>query len=261
MKYVLDAQGKVAIVTGAASGIGREIASELLAAGAHVVAADLDGAKLAEVFPQETFANVTTVAANVCVAGERKKILEAALVQGGVDYLVNSAGIVRTSDIFSVSEEEWDLIQNVNAKSCFFMCQLIGNYWRQNGETGAIVNFSSSAGKTASTTPIAPYNASKASVIAVTKSFAHALAPYACRVNCVCPGLINTPMQQSLKNGLSHGGDAEEAEVAKRRVAMVPLGREGNVEEVSRVVCFLLSDGAGYMTGQAVNITGGMVMY
>jgi NAD(P)-dependent dehydrogenase (short-subunit alcohol dehydrogenase family) len=253
-------QDNVAIITGAASGIGQAVALDLYKAGAKIVAVDLKEEHLAKAFTNETHGDLVLVQGNVSRGEDRRKILDAAIDLGGPDFLINAAGIIRIKDIFEVTEDIWDEIQDVNAKACFFMCQAVGDYWMKNGKKGVIVNFSSSAGKTASTTQIAPYNASKASVIAITKSFAYALAPAGCRVNCVCPGLIKTPMQQALKIGLTNGS-AKPEDIANQRLRMVPMGREGTPEEVSKVVQFLLSDSASYMTGQAINITGGMVMY
>jgi NAD(P)-dependent dehydrogenase (short-subunit alcohol dehydrogenase family) len=261
MKNYKELCGKVAIVTGAASGIGLSITQDLNAAGVRIIAADLNVEKLAASFPKDVYEHVVIVPANVSSGADRKKILQTAIDLGGPDFLVNAAGIVRTKEIFEVTEEIWDQIQDVNAKSCFFMCQAVGQYWVKKQKTGAIVNFSSSAGKTASNTLIAPYSASKASVIAITKAFANALASSGCRVNCVCPGLINTPMQEILKRELSNSLGAPEENVENMRLSMVPLGREGTPEEVSKVVQFLLSDSSAYMTGQSINITGGMVMY
>lgn len=251
-------QDQVAIITGAGSGIGLSIALDLYKLGAKIIAADLDGEKLGRMLPEDK--NVILVQGNIALRKDREKILKAAIAEGGPDLLVNAAGIIRVENIFEVTEENWDLVMDVNAKACFFICQSVGNYWVENDKKGVIVNFSSAAGKTARTLDLASYNASKASVIAITKSMAYSLAPYGCRVNCVCPGIIETPMQQALIQGISNNHISPE-ETAKERLKMVPLGREGTAEEVSQVVLFLLSESSTYMTGQAINITGGMVMY
>jgi NAD(P)-dependent dehydrogenase (short-subunit alcohol dehydrogenase family) len=251
---------KVAIVTGAASGIGEAVAIDLCKAGATVIAVDLNEEKLHRLYDQ-MYDNVKIVQANVCSQNDRKRILQVAVEFGGPDFLINAAGILRTMDIFSVTEEMWDEIQNANAKSSFFMCQTIGKYWVDNNKKGAIVNFSSAAGKTSKTLYLAPYNASKASLIAITKSFAYALSPSGSRVNCVCPGIIDTPMQTALIKGISNQSAESEAIVTQKRKDLIPLGRVGTPQEVSKVVEFLLSDSSSYMTGQSINITGGMVMY
>lgn len=253
--------GKVAVVTGAASGIGKQIAHDLLAEGATVLAFDLREAELERAFAPEQRDAVTFIGGNICNHEDRAAILRRGEQLGGIDYVVNAAGIVRTVELLDVTEEVWDLVLDVNAKACFFMCQMVAKHWLATGKQGAMINFSSSAGKTASTLQIAPYNASKASVIAITKTFAHALAASGSRVNCVCPGIIDTPMQSQIVNQLSAQTGAHMQSILDDRVRPVPLKRAGTVEEVSKVVQFLLSDDAAYMTGQAINITGGLVMY
>ncbi len=242
---------KVVVVTGSASGIGKAIVSQLLKLEAKIVAVDIN---------QESSNRYRMVTADICSATDRSRILMEACQLGEPSYLINAAGIMGMKNIFHVTEESWDRIQNVNAKACFFMCQLFATYWLEQGIKGSIVNFSSSAGKTSATSENAAYSASKASVISITKSFAYALASAGCRVNCVCPGIILTPMSERVLNELSNERGVIKEEIAANRLKTVPLGREGTPEEVVSVVLFLLSEQASYMTGQSINITGGLVM-
>lgn len=252
-----DFQNQVVIITGAASGIGRRVALDLIDKGAFLILVDLNKENLQKAFQKYKSDNIKLLEANVCSKGDRQKILDVSIKFGGPRYLVNAAGIIRVTPIYEVSEEEWDLVQNVNTKACFFLCQLVGEYWQKEEIKGAIVNFSSSAGKMSSTPEMIAYNVSKASIMALTKCLAHTLAKNGSRVNCVCPGVIKTPMQDKLQSEIT----GNEQMSRENRISRIPIGREGTSEEVSQVVLFLLSNSASYMTGQSINVTGGMIMY
>lgn len=254
-------KNKVVVVTGAASGIGKSVVTSLFHTEAYIVAVDLHTENFAQIFHEVDPSRYRIVKADICKSQDRERILHEACQLGEPAYLVNAAGIAGMKDIFKVTEENWDRIQNVNAKSCFFMCQLFGAYFLEHGIKGSIVNFSSSAGKTSATAENAAYSASKASVISITKTFAYVLASSGSRINCVCPGIILTPMSETVLDQLSSERGIQKDEIARNRLKTVPMGREGTPEEVSNVVLFLLSNASSYMTGQAINITGGLVMY
>lgn len=243
--------GRTAIVTGAASGIGRAIALRLCEMGATVVAVDIDFRGLRVVAE----AGATPRVCDVTSGDERKLLLEAI---GTVDYLVNAAGMVRLTRLADLTEEIWDRTMAVNAKATLFLMQALGP---RMAPGSAIVNLASAAGKTAHMIEQVDYSASKAAVIAMTKAFATALAGNGVRVNCVCPGMTDTPMHRSVLADLAHLSGLSEAEIDEQRVAAVPMARKASPEEVAAVVCFLLSEDASYMTGQAVNVTGGLVMH
>ena len=235
-----------AIVTGAASGIGRAVAQRLLAEGTRVLAVDrrepaLDGAD-----------------AHVCdltIAAERALLVEAA---GDVDYLVNAAGVIHIAPLDQATEDQWERTMAVNAKAIFFLLQALVPRMRAGS---AVVNIASTAGKTASTTEAAIYNASKAAVIAITKTFAHAYASRGVRVNCVCPAPTETPMLTALAAAIADARSTTPEEVIASYERTIPLGRTTTPKEVAGVIAFLLSDEASYMTGQAVNVSGGLVTY
>lgn len=256
MKSIMSFEGRVAVVTGAAGGIGRQVVADLGAAGAHVIACDLDENRLYAVYHGN--AGVEMVAADVTVAADRAKLLARAQALGPVWHLVNTHGINPMAEIPDVTEPLWERVQSVNASSVFFLCQQFAPHLRDGG---SIVNFSSLAGKEAATVACAPYNASKAAVIALTKTFARYLAPRNVRVNCVCPGIIDTPMQDEVIQGLAQTTGRSLDEVKSARAAWSPLGRMGTPTDVSSVVLFLLSDAAAYLTGQAINVTGGTITY
>jgi NAD(P)-dependent dehydrogenase (short-subunit alcohol dehydrogenase family) len=242
--------GKRAVVTGAASGIGEAVARRLAGDGARVLAVDLDAARLEPL----AGAGIEVLAADVSSPDERARMLEAA---GDADYLVNAAGIIRLESIFECTPEDWREIFDVNAEALFFLCQAFGPRLRPGG---AIVNLSSTAAKASATTEAAIYAASKAAVISITRSFAYALAPREIRVNAVCPGIVDTPMQDRVLEDVARLRATTVGELAANRTAGVPLGRSSSPEECAGLIRFLLSDEASYMTGQAVNFSGGLVM-
>jgi len=252
--------GKVAIVTGAGRGIGLAVARRLALDGADVVAADLDGARAAEAARAIVALGRRGIAVegDVAAAAGRRRYVEAALdAFGRLDVLVNNAGIIRTHRPEDVTEDEWDQIMNVNLKAVFFACTAARPHLTST--RGRIVNLASIAGKVP--TPWwAPYGVSKAGVIALTRSLAVAFAPDV-RVNCVCPGPAETEMWRSMnEEGAERVGFAR-GTFTKMRLAGTPLGRLGRPEDVAGVVSFLCSPDAEYMTGQAINISGGMVFH
>jgi NAD(P)-dependent dehydrogenase (short-subunit alcohol dehydrogenase family) len=240
-----------AVVTGAGSGIGRAVVRRLLGEGVRVLAVDIDAAKLA----QAANDNCETLVADLSDPAQRMRLAEAA---DGADYLVNSHGVLMVKPIFEVTLEDWRKVQSVNAESVFFLCQQIGPRLRPGG---AIVNLSSSSAKLATTTEVAPYAASKTTILSITRSFAYALAARPVRVNAICPGIIDTPMQDAVLAGMAKLRGMEVSAMNEARNKAVPLGRPARPEECAGAIWFLLSDEASYMTGQAVNFTGGLVTW
>ena len=241
-----------AVVTGAASGIGRATALLLLERGVTVVAADRDDAGLAVVAD----AGAEPVVCDVTDPADRARLVDAA--GPTCDSLVNAAGIIRLVPLEAVSDDDWERIMGVNAKALFFLCQA---FVPRLQPQGAVVNVASGAGKTGSTHEAAVYGASKAAVLSVTRSFAHAYAGRGVRVNAVCPGLIDTPMNDVVVDAIAPLRGLEPDAYGRARLAAVPLGRLADPREVAHVIAFLLSDASSYMTGQSVNVTGGMITY
>jgi NAD(P)-dependent dehydrogenase (short-subunit alcohol dehydrogenase family) len=244
-------QSRKAVVTGGASGIGRATVERLLREDVAVVAVDLDEEGLEPI----RAAGAATLVADVGESSGRDRVVAAG---DGIDYLVNAAGIIRLKPIFEFTVDDWHDTLRINAESIFFLCQQLGPRMRGGG---AIVNLSSSSAKLATTTEAAIYAASKTTILSVTRSFAYALAPRGVRVNAVCPGIVDTPMQDKVLDEVSvaRGLTREQLEEARRRT--VPLARVSSAEECAGLVWFLLSDESAYMTGQAVNWTGGMVTW
>jgi len=241
---------KVAVVTGGASGIGRAVVRRLLATGASVLAVDINGPALAEV----AIEGAETLQADVADPDARRRILETA---GETDYLVNAAGIVRVSPLADVDKRQWDEIFAVNAEAVFFLCQAFGRALRPGG---AIVNVSSLGAKT-SEIDMAVYSAAKCAVLSITRSFAADLAPRSIRVNAICPGIIDTPMQGQFIPYYAERVGLAPGEFQSRRIERVPLRRIGTPEDCASLVWFLLSSDSSYLTGQAINIDGGLVTW
>lgn len=246
------ADGKRAVVTGAASGIGQATVMRLLAEGASVVAVDINEAGLAPVVA----AGAEPCVASVADPEGREAIAQAAGAE--IDYLVNSAGILFVRDIWQVGLEEWQRLYAVNVEGTFFLSQALGQRIRSGG---AIVNLSSSSAKLATTTEVVPYSSSKAAVLGITRSFAYVLAPRNVRVNAICPGIIDTPMQDKVLEVIAPMRGTTPDALNEARLKAVPLGRAASPEECADVIWFLLSDSAAYITGQAINHTGGLVMW
>jgi NAD(P)-dependent dehydrogenase (short-subunit alcohol dehydrogenase family) len=245
-------EGTRAVVTGAASGIGRATALLLLDRGASVVAADRDETGLAVAVA----AGAEACVCDVTEPADRARLAGAA--GSACNHLVNAAGIIRLSALEDVSEDDWERVMGVNAKALFFLCQLVVPRLPAGG---AVVNVASAAGKTGSTHEAAVYGASKAAVLSLTRSFAHAHAARGVRVNAVCPGLVATPMNDAVLEGIAPLRGVEPEELGGSRVAAVPLGRVADPREVAEVIAFLLSGASSYMTGQSVNVTGGLITY
>lgn len=241
-----------AVVTGAASGIGRATVRLLAEAdGVEVLAVD----SAAEQLAQLESATVTVLAADVTSPADRARICRAA---GAVDYLVNSAGIIRVKPIFDVTPRDWQEVLTVNSEAVFFLCQQLGPRLRPGG---SIVNVASSAAKLANTTEVAVYAASKAAVTSISRSFSYALAEIPIRVNAICPGVIDTPMQDLVLEGVAAARGVDMPTLSAVRTDAIPLKRPGSADECARLIRFLLSDEASYMTGQSINLTGGLVTW
>jgi NAD(P)-dependent dehydrogenase (short-subunit alcohol dehydrogenase family) len=258
----MELQGQVAIVTGGGRGIGRATALELARMGADVVVAELDqlGADKTTAEVKGLGRRAAAMRIDVTSPADLRAMADRTRTEfGRIDILVNNAGIYRAASSLDVDEAHWDAIMDINAKAVFFASQAVLPAMIA-AKRGSIVSLASMAAKIGSKTNL-PYNASKAAVVSITKSLALAHAADGIRVNCVCPGFVETDMwtkvsaEQSALLGLSVD------EFNRQRLAQVPLGRMERPEDVATVVGFLCSDRAGYMTGQALNVTGGLIMH
>ncbi len=240
-----------AVVTGAASGIGNAVARRLAQDGVDVLAVDLDAGRL-DALGRDGF---RTMVADVGEPADRARVAAAAR---GIDYLVNAAGVIVLKPILEVTVEDWRNAFRINAESVFFLCQAIGPAMKPGG---AIVNLSSSSAKLAATVEVAAYAATKTTILSITRSFAYALAARPVRVNAICPGIVDTPMQERVLEKVSAMRGMDVKQLSEQRNKAVPLGRGASPEECAGAIRFLLSPEASYMTGQAINFTGGMVTW
>ena len=250
---------KTALVTGAGQGIGRAIALRLARDGYAVALADFNAESLAAVAAAVTAEGglPCAIQADLAELDQLANAIErAASAWGRLDVLVNNAGRVITRPFLEVTEVEWDDVLRLDLKTVFFATQQAA---RRMQTGGRIVNISSISGRSGRPDQ-APYAAAKAGVISLTRSAALALAPLGITVNAVCPGVVDTPLTRRIHADrarvLGITPDASLAAMAAR----IPLGRLETTEDVAGVVAFLCSPAASYMTGQALNVCGGMEM-
>ena len=245
-----DLQGRIALVTGGAQGIGRAIAEELAAAGAVIVLADVNEAKLAETVAEMKAQGIDASAFTVNVSSQEsieagaKAILEKF---GKVEILVNNAGITRDNLMLRMKPADWDLVLSINLTGAFLLTQALLSPMLKN-RWGRIVNIASVVGRAGQAGQV-NYAASKAGLIGLTRSLAREVASRNITVNAVAPGFIETPMTAVLSE-----------EVSKAMLATVPLGRRGTPRDVAQAVKFLASDAASYITGHVLDVNGGMFM-
>ena len=199
--------------------------------------------------------NCRTLAADLSDPDARDRLADFA---DGADYLVCSHGVILIRPIFEITLEEWRRVQTINAESIFFLCQKIGPRLKPGG---AIVNMSSSSAKLAATIEVAAYAASKTTILSITRSFAYALASRPVRVNAILPGIVDTPMQEAVLQTVAPMRGTSRDELSAIRNKAVPLGRGSSPDECANLIWFLLSDEASYMTGQAINFTGGHITW
>lgn len=247
--------GKVALITGAASGIGAATALRFAQEGAKVLLADVQDELGRAVLQEITAAGGEGryVHADVSVAEDVAGMIRAAVEGfGRLDVLYNNAGLGRGGPITELAEEDWDLVLDVDLKSVYLGCKFAIPEMRRTGG-GAIVSTASIAGLRGSAR-LHPYNAAKAGVINLTRSIAAEAGQYNIRVNCVCPGIIRTPI---FRNVAQLPADAQE-QTWQQMGRRVLLGRVGLPDEIAKVVAFLASDEASYITGAAIVVDGGL---
>jgi NAD(P)-dependent dehydrogenase (short-subunit alcohol dehydrogenase family) len=253
--------GQVAIVTGGGQGIGRAIALRLARDGLAIVVADRQRGQ-AEAVAGEIGAlgrRAQALGIDVTLAGDRQRMIDTTLEAfGRLDVLINNAGVIRAALPADVTEEHWDTLMDVNAKAVYFCSQLALRHM-QAQRSGRIVNMASIAGKLASTIYHPIYNISKAAVIAMTKTLALAYAADGIRVNAVCPGVVDTPMQEVVDREFARVTGRPAAEFRAERVGRIPIGRIEQPEDVAALVSFLAGPDSAYITGEAFNVSGGIL--
>jgi 3-oxoacyl-[acyl-carrier protein] reductase len=246
----MELDGKVALITGGAQGIGRIISEDLAGQGAHVILGDinLEGAEKTAAELKESGAKASAVRIDVSSGADVKSVFDSIIKEyKPVDIVVNNAGITRDGLLVRMKEADWDLVMNINLKGSFLCSQQAAKQMMKQ-KSGAIVNIASIVGIMGNFGQ-ANYSASKAGLIGFTKTLAREVAPRGIRANAVAPGFIDTEMTRVL-----------EESVRAKLVEQIPLARLGQPEDVARCVSFLVSEKASYITGQVINVNGGMLM-
>ena len=246
----MELDGKVALVTGGAQGIGRVISEELAGQGAHVILGDvnLEGAEKTAAELKQTGAKISAVRIDVSSSSDVQSAFDSIIKDyKPVDIVVNNAGITRDGLLVRMKEADWDLVLNINLKGSFLCSQQAAKQMMKQ-KSGAIVNIASIVGLMGNFGQ-ANYSASKAGLIGFTKTLAREVAPRGIRANAIAPGFIDTEMTRVL-----------EESVREKLIEQIPLARLGEPEDVARCVSFLVSEKASYITGQVISVNGGMLM-
>lgn len=274
MAFIPDRhKGRVSIVTGAGQGIGLGVATRLAQEGAHVVIAEYNAANAASA--AEACSQYTRALAYPVDIGDtdqiEQMIRDVVAEFGRIDQLVNNAGVLETLPLFDLTPEKWDWLQRVNQRGLFFCLQAAAKQMvaqipdevktagRAERSYGKIVNFSSIAGRRGR--PYAAhYSAAKWAAISITQSAAGYLAPYNINVNAVCPGVVPTPMWDEIDRVQAERFGLERGGWIRKTIDSVPLKRAATPGDLAAAVSFLLSEDADYITGQTLNVDGGVEM-
>lgn len=246
---MISLNGKVAVVTGAARGLGQGIAIKLASLGAHVVVSDMnqEGAEITVTQILDDGGSAEIKICNVAEKDEARLLIEdTAKKHGKLDILVNNAGINRDSMLHKMNHEQWDAVIGVNLTGVFNTIQPASDIMR-NQENGRIVNISSASwlGNVGQ----ANYAAAKAGVVGLTKTAARELGRKNVTCNAICPGFIDTDMTRGVPD-----------KVWDLMISKIPMGRAGKPEDVANCIAFLVSDQASYINGEVINVGGGMVL-
>ncbi len=246
----MELEGKVALITGGAQGIGLTVGEELARKGAHVVLGDvnIEGAEKSADSIKSQGGSASAIQLNVISSEEVQKAFDSISKKFKlVDILVNNAGVTRDGLMVRMKEADWDLVLSINLKGCFLCSQQAAKQMMKQKD-GAIVNIASIVGLMGNFGQ-ANYSASKAGMIGLTKTTAREVASRGIRVNAIAPGFIDTDMTRSL-----------EEDIRKKLIEQIPLARLGEVKDIADCTAFLVSDQARYITGQVISVNGGMLM-
>jgi len=246
----MSLNGKIALITGGAQGIGRFISEELAGQGAHVVLGDInhEGAEKTAAEIRVSGGQASAVRIDVSSATDVQGVFDSILKEyKPVDIVINNAGITRDGLLVRMKEVDWDLVLNINLKGSFLCSQQAAKQMMKQ-KSGSIVNIASIVGVMGNFGQ-SNYSASKSGLIGFTKTLAREVAPRGIRANAVAPGFIDTEMTRVL-----------EESTRTKLIEQIPLARLGQPEDVARCVSFLVSENASYITGQVINVNGGMLM-
>ncbi len=258
MSGILD--GRVAVVTGAAGGIGAAVAHRLAAEGASVALTDIDRSRSESVAKQIIDAGGTAKAYHIDVAsGEavQSTLRQAEADLGLIDIAVTGAGVIDVFDFVALPETSWDRTIDINLKGTFLVFQAVARRLLAEGRTGGLVAIASVAARRGRPNTV-DYAVSKAGVITLVQSAMKSLSPHGITVNAVCPGVVDTPMTRKIHEERAPLLGLTPEQSLEKIKAMIPLGRTQTPEDVANVVAFLVSPQGSYITGQAINACGGL---
>jgi NAD(P)-dependent dehydrogenase (short-subunit alcohol dehydrogenase family) len=257
----MELANQVALVTGAANGIGKASACALAEAGAHVIVADIDRAG-AEATAESIAAGQHRALAVQADVGDLREIdrmvRESIAAFGHIDIVLNNAGVTRRADIMDITEADWDRIHRVNAKGVFFCLQRVAQEMIPR-RSGRIINIASIAGKGYVGASNVAYAASKGAVIGMTRLAALQLAKHNINVNAICPGVTRTALSDGNLAVAAQQQGVTLEEMERRRADVIPLKRANDPEDIAAMVVFLASSGARNITGQSFNVDGGLI--
>jgi meso-butanediol dehydrogenase/(S,S)-butanediol dehydrogenase/diacetyl reductase len=264
MEGKMRLSNKVAFITGAARGIGRGIAVEYAREGATLVLTDIledvlttTATEIEASYKQP----VRAVKMDVTDSAQVNAVIDQAVAEfGRIDILVNNAGIIRINTVVDIPEEEWDLVLSTNLRSAFLCSKAVVAHMLRNGTQGKIVTIASLNSKEGEAYT-SSYCASKHGLLGLMKSLAYELSPYKINVNCICPGYVDTDLQRGCEVMEAEEKGKTWEEIRAYYLAKIPFGQMAVPEDIAKVAVFLASSDADYMTGQAVNVCGGVIMH
>lgn len=253
---------KTAVITGAASGIGRATAIAMAQAGAQVVCADInEGAAVetAKLAAETDAVKTLALKVDVCEVEEIDRMVAAAVADfSRIDVIVNAAGITKHCDILDLTEDDWDRMYRINVRGTFFCLQRAAQQMIKQG-AGVIINLASIAGRGYIKTSNVAYSSGKGAVISMTKTAAQQLGRYNINVNAICPGVTITPMVENLFRTRAEELGVAVDEIRREMETGIPIGRLNDPEDIAGMAVFLASPAARNITGQAYNVDGGLV--
>jgi len=255
-------KNKVVLITGAAKGIGKGIAKAYAEEGASVILTDilpiLDDTR--DEISKICQSKIISQKMDVRNVEDIKRIVKLAINEfGKIDILINNAGICIGNLVIDISEKEWDLIFNVNVKGVFNCSKIVAKEMIKLGTKGKIINIASIMAKIGESYTAA-YTSSKHAVLGFTRCLAFEMAPYGINVNAICPGYVDTDMERNLEIQQAKAESKTFEEVQNSYISKIPFGRMGQPEDIAKVAIFLGSSNSDYMTGQSINICGGVIM-